>query len=222
MLATICPVRFLEAFRLFKDAAKLAFGDGATFVAAPEVRILKVNGAKAKRIGKVDFILSRVDDAGNVTPDFAALEVQAVYFSGRELRSTVRRYLQTGELDQTAMRRPDWRSSIQKRMMPQLALKVPRIRNLHRKFFVATDSVLFGNIPQVRQVPSFENSEVTWLVYPFTNSGQKFVMGEPEIKFTEWEAVLTALREGEPLSRDEIVSEVARKRRKFNLPTIRV
>ena len=44
--------------------------------------------------------------------------------------------------------------------------------------------------------------EVTWLVYPFSNNGQQFVMGEPEIRFTEWEAVLSALREGEPLSRD--------------------
>jgi hypothetical protein len=71
-------------------------------------------------------------------------------------------------------------------------------------------------------VSSFENSEVTWLVYPFTLTGERFVMGDPQVKFTEWEAVLTALREGQPLSRDEIVGEVARKRKKFNLPVLQV
>lgn len=222
-LATTCPVRFRQGYRIFHDVAALAFGKNASFVAAPEVRVLRVaTETQTKKIGKVDFVLAKVDEEDELTEDFAVLEVQAVYFSGREIRTGLRRFLQTGVLDRDDTRRPDWRSSIQKRLMPQLAIKVPRIRNLHRKFFVATDSLFFANVPPIATVPSFENSEVTWLVYPFERAHSGFVMGEPAVQFTEWDSVLTALREGEPLSRDEILSEVKKKRKKFSLPTMTI
>jgi hypothetical protein len=208
---------------MFHDVARLAFGPDTSFVAAPEIRVLRVTtGGKSKKIGKVDFVLVKVNEADELTDDFAVLEVQAVYFSGKEIRSALRRYLSTGVLGTADARRPDWRSSIQKRLMPQLALKVPRIRNLHRKFFVATDSLFFANIPTMPTVSSFENSEVTWLVYPFQKGTNGFTMAEPDVRFTEWDSVLMALREGEPLNRDEILGEVGKKRRKYKLPTLSI
>jgi hypothetical protein len=71
-------------------------------------------------------------------------------------------------------------------------------------------------------VSSFENSEVTWLVYPFEKGNAGFAMSKPEVRFTEWDSVLMALREGEPLNRDEILGEVVKKRRKYKLPTLNI
>lgn len=203
---------------MFVDVARLAFGRDARAVAAPEVRVLRVpNGGKAKKIGKVDFLIAKLAD--DDTPvDFAALEVQAVYFSGKQLRSAVKEFLRTGDLPESAYRRPDWRSSIQKRLMPQLSLKVPLFRRWGKKFFVATDSVFFDRIPHFRNVGSIANSEVTWLVYPFVSSGGgKFVMEEPEQKYSLWDDVEDALREGVAPEPGEVLAEIASKQRKSRL-----
>jgi hypothetical protein len=209
---------------MFLDVARMAFGRGTRIVAAPEVRVLRVDGASgpAKKIGKVDFLIAKLDDHDRPV-DFAALEVQAVYFSGEEIKSAVKEFLRTGQLPEDAYRRPDWRSSIQKRLMPQLSLKVPIFRRWGKKFFVATDSVFFGNIPSFRKVESFPNSEITWLVYPFAASGNgAYVMGDPEPRFSLWDDVATALREGVAPDPSEVLAEIATKQRRAGLTILTV
>jgi hypothetical protein len=128
--ASLCPVRFTEGDLIFRDAAALAFGHGSTFGIFPEVRILKIEGNSEdadRKIGKVDYLLGKIE-SGRVT-DFAAVEVQASYFSGVETRTPFRHYMTHRELDvANSDRRPDFRSSAQKRLMPQLQLKVPVFR----------------------------------------------------------------------------------------------
>ena len=141
-------MRFLEADRIFVDGARLAFGTGVEFAVFPEIRILRIEGKgeAAKKIGKVDFLLGRVSD-GKVV-DFAAMEVQAVYFSGTSIRPAMRHFLKEGVLDfANSDRRPDFRSSAQKRLAPQLMLKVPVFRRWAKKFFVVVDSKFFGSLP---------------------------------------------------------------------------
>ena len=80
----VCPVRFLEGGRIFRDAGRLAFGEAVKIGIFPEVRILTTvgkDGQPGKKIGKVDFLLGKIID-GKVV-DFAAVEVQAVYMSGK-------------------------------------------------------------------------------------------------------------------------------------------
>jgi len=136
--ASLCPVRFLEDGRIFRDAARIAFGDSASFAIFPEIRILQVPDIKKsgglKKIGKVDFVLGRIE--GSSVTDFCAVEVQAAYFSGTETRSALKHFMANqnfGTLD--TFRRPDFRSSAQKRLIPQLQLKVPVFRRWGKKFF---------------------------------------------------------------------------------------
>jgi hypothetical protein len=223
-LATLCPVRFQEQGRLFRDVGRIAFGPGVKVVAAPEVHVLRVQDAsknekKSKRIGKVDFLIARINEQ-NKAVDFAAMEVQAVYFSGGEIKTAFKRYLRTGKLDESSARRPDWRSSIQKRLMPQLSLKIPVFRRWGKKFFVATDSLFFAQVPKIRTINSFANSEVTWMVYPFEEYDGHFQMGEPKVVYTLWDDVLTALREGVAPDPAEILDEIERKREEKSLPVL--
>ena len=81
---SVCPVRFLEGHRIITDAGRIAFGEGKKIVALPEMRLLRVPGT-GKRIGKIDFLIALLDSRGQPT-DFAALEVQAVYISGKSVR----------------------------------------------------------------------------------------------------------------------------------------
>src|SRR5262249_9771065 len=152
-------------------------------VGALEVHILRVThrGREgSKRVGKVDFLVAKLDAADRAV-DFAALEVQSVYVSGAGMRTAFRNFLKTGTLDENSLRRPDWRSSIQKRLMPQLMLKVPVFRRWGKKFFVAVDTNFFENIPPFRHANSLENSEITWLIYPFSGSQAGFQIMEPRI-----------------------------------------
>jgi hypothetical protein len=222
-LVTLCPSRFLEGGQIFRDVGRLAFGPNTRIVAAPEVHVLRVpkKGATTggKRIGKVDFLIGRLD-ANDVPIDFAALEVQAVYFSGKQTRSLLDHFLSHGTFPKKSGRRPDWRSSAQKRLMPQVALKVPIFRRWGKKFFVATDNQFFSALPSMRMVDSFDNSEVTWLIYPFNRTSGEFEIGDPVQKFTTLDDVMTALREGVAPQPNEILEEIKRKKRERQLPVI--
>lgn len=214
--AALCPARFLEDDRIFTDAANQAFGAGVRFGVFPEVRILKLpdagkNGADRK-IGKVDFLLGKIEN-GQVV-DFCAVEVQAVYFSGTTIRPPLEYYLKHRELDiANSERRPDFRSSAQKRLVPQLQLKVPVFRRWGKKFFVVVDTQFFRALPLFSRTTA-GNSELTWLNYPIQKSSSgSYKLEGPEIIFSEWEDVINALREGVPPDPSEIIGELEKKLR---------
>ena len=193
---------------MFIDVGRLAFGPGRNIIVAPEFRLLRIPGKKDKKIGKVDFIIARLDPSGKPI-EFAALEVQSVYISGHSIRPAFDHFLATGDLDEDSKRRPDFRSSAQKRLMPQLSLKVPIFRRWGKKFFVAVDASFFDALPPLKTV-SADNAEITWLVYPFAHGNHGgFSMGNPVIYHTLWDDVLTSLREGEAPERSELLEEIS-------------
>jgi hypothetical protein len=210
----VCPTRFLERGVMFRDAAQIAFGEGVTCVAVPEVRVLEVQrGGRTNKIGKVDFLLVRIENDQAV--DFAALEVQAVYISGHSIRPAFDQYLKTNILDESATRRPDFRSSAQNRLMPQLGLKVPIFRRWGKRFFVAVDSTFFGELPKM-QGQSAGNSEVTWLVYDFERQREGgYMMQPPIITHTTWDDVQQALREGRAPEKHELLEQLTVDARKY-------
>jgi hypothetical protein len=208
--ASLCPVRFLEDGRIFLDAARIAFGETASFAIFPEIRILQVPDSKKpgslKKIGKVDFVLGRVE-AGTVT-DFCAVEVQAAYFSGTETRTALKYFMENRDFGSLGtFRRPDFRSSAQKRLIPQLQLKVPVFRRWGKKFFVVVDTQFFRSLPDFRTTTQ-ANSEVTWLVYPLAREGDSYKMQNVQSTYTEWADVETSLREGRAPDPSEIIAEL--------------
>lgn len=221
--ASLCPVRFLEGDRIFNDAALLAFDKGSSYAIFPEIRILKIeteDGTPDRKIGKVDFVLGKID-AGRIT-DFAALEVQAVYFSGGEIRTPLKHFLKHESLDlDNSDRRPDFRSSAQKRLVPQLQLKVPVFRRWGKKFFVVVDSQFFKELPSFpHTTPS--NSEVTWLCYPIRKLKNNYSMQDVDIVYSSWDEIQNSLREGTPPEPSEIVAELQTKldSKKGNSPRV--
>jgi hypothetical protein len=203
----VCPTRFIERGIMFRDAARIAFGNGATCVAVPEVRVLDVvRAGKRKKIGKVDFLIAQIEDGEAV--DFAALEVQAVYISGKSIKPFFKKYIKTGTLTDDGKRRPDFRSSAQKRLMPQLALKVPIFRRWGKRFFVATDDMFFAELPAMRpQSPG--NGEVTWLTYAFERQAAGgYQMKTSAIVHTLWDDVEIALREGTAPEKSDILAQL--------------
>ena len=211
--ASLCPVRFVERDIIFMDAARLAFGQHVQFGIFPEVRMLKIQtgiaGEPERKIGKVDYLLGKIE--GDTVVDFAAIEVQAVYFSGAEIRSPLRYYMAQQELDlANSDRRADFRSSAQKRLVPQLQLKVPVFRRWGKRVFVVVDTQFFAELPQFAPT-SPANSEVIWLSYPITRSGPDYTLGDVRIIYSEWDEIRNALREGVPPEPEEIIAELQAK-----------
>lgn len=211
--ASLCPVRFLERDRIFKDAATIAFGVGAEFGVFPEIRILEIAAKsadqRAQKIGKVDFLIGKIED-GQIT-DFAAVEIQAAYFSGTSLKPAFRQYITTRSIAGIdTNRRPDFRSCAQKRLIPQLQLKIPVFRRWGKKFFVVVDSEFFGSLPAFPETTA-SNSELTWLAYPIAKNGLQFELTTPRIVYSDWDDVQNSLREGKAPDTSEIVSELQAK-----------
>lgn len=139
-IITTCPQRFLEASTVFRWV-------GETLLQTTEPIVLNQIGfldrlrpeptpADDEReeednrdfIGRIDNVL--VHPSRNPI-DWCALEIQAVYSSGKSMRNEFNMLAAT-ELDTLVYpakhRRPDWHSSGPKRLLPQLQTKVPTIR----------------------------------------------------------------------------------------------
>lgn len=206
----MCPSRFREGGRIFADAGRVAFGAGKRIRAFPEFRLLELP-VKGRKIGKIDYIIASLNE-DNEPIDFAALEVQAVYISGGSTRPPFDKYLESGKLSDNGRRRPDFRSSGPKRLIPQLSLKVPVFRRWGKRFFVAVDASFFAEMPKMPVVAE-DNAEITWLVYPFLQGKQGFTMQNPTLYHTLWDDVLTSLREGKPPTREQLLSDLGTAKR---------
>ena len=123
----VCPRRFEEGQVLVRWLAEIVgFAPGEAMLAreVPFMRATRTNRAA----GKIDLVVAR-DRNGELT--WYGLEIQAVYFSGQGMTSEFEGLRDDGQEQPpfpNAVRRPDWRSSSAKRLMPQLQIKVPTLR----------------------------------------------------------------------------------------------
>jgi hypothetical protein len=223
---SICPSRFLEGGKIFQDAGRLVFGPGTRAIAISEVSVLK---NEKTRVGKVDFMVFRIDAEETLTDQFFAMEVQAVYISGKSVRPALAHFKRTGQLPEPPSSRPDYRSSAQKRLIPQLSVKMPIFRRWGIKYFVVIDAGFFAKLPQFQQQQTLENSEITWLVYPMPRrgGGLGFTLGEPAIVHTTEQAVEAALAEGRAPTRAEIMAACVQRverspKRHVHLPVVTI
>ena len=134
----------------------------------PFMRAARTN----KAAGKIDLVVAR-DRNGELT--WYGLEIQAVYFSGQGMPSefeALRGDARERPPFPNAVRRPDWRSSSAKRLMPQLQIKVPTLRRWGSKIAVAVDRPFFDAIGGPSPSPSqnLTDGDIIWLVPELKNS----------------------------------------------------
>lgn len=199
-----CPRRFEEARLLVHWLAEIAGFDGAETMVAREVPFMQ-STETAKPAGKIDLVVAR--DMGGAL-QWYGLEIQAVYFSGLGMRSQFEA-LRDDRRPQPpfpdAQRRPDWRSSSAKRLMPQLQVKVPTVRRWGSKTAVAVDRPFFDAIGGPS--PSFSrdlgDGDIVWLVPEIARTEDGFALARGH-----WE-VLTLEASGEKLLAAETVKREA-------------
>ena len=160
----VCPTRFEQGGLLVHWLADIVGFDPGHVHVAPEVPFMADTNT-GRPAGRIDLVVAETD--GGLS--WFGLEVQAVYFSGSGMGAEFER-LRTATGSRPyypdAVRRPDWRSSSAKRLMPQLMVKGPTLRRWGSKIAVAVDAPFFAAIGGPSSEPSqdINDGDVVWMV----------------------------------------------------------
>ncbi len=175
----VCPIRFEQNGLLVRWLADIVGFRSGTARLAREVPFMR-SATTGKHAGRIDLVVASDGEAQR----WFGLEIQAVYFSGKGMDAEFRQ-LQDDEGHRppfpSHVRRPDWRSSGAKRLMPQLQVKGPTLRRWHSKIAVAVDRPFFDSIGGPSEEPSHDpdSGDVLWLVPELR--GGRLVRGHWEV-----------------------------------------
>lgn len=167
--AIVCPNRFEEGQLVVSWLAEIVGFSPHEAMVAREVAFMR-GTSTGKPAGKIDLVVAKTSN-GDVI--WYGLEIQAVYFSGPSRDTEFLELRGDGHAIPpfpSSIRRPDWRSSSAKRLMPQLEVKVPTLRRWGSKIAVAVDRPFFDSVGGPSPVPSrdLNDGDVIWLVPELT------------------------------------------------------
>ena len=160
-----CPARFEQdhlPIRWLADIVGFPPDDAMLAREVPFMQSVTTN----KPAGKIDLVVARTE--GNRL-EWYGLEIQAVYFSGSGMSTQfdiLSRDSNPLPPYPDRVRRPDWRSSSAKRLMPQLQVKAPTVRRWNSKIAVAVDKPFFDSIGGPSESPSqdINDGDIIWIV----------------------------------------------------------
>jgi restriction endonuclease NotI len=161
---TTCPNRFLEANLVAQWVGETLLGTSNPIVISqlPFLmgEIQAEEEADQDAVGKIDEVLVNLQGG---TLHWCALEFQAVYFSGKSMENDfkdMRIWTGPGVPFPTVQRRPDFRSSGPKRLMPQLQTKVPTISRWGKKMAVVIDKAFWESLGTMRELKMISRQEI--------------------------------------------------------------
>ncbi len=223
-ITATCPAQFLEGGLLVAEIGKLLLGTSNPLI-AKEIPFLK---RPPKSKVEYESIADEADDSTNkddnetkglekdvgkidmvcVHPDleelsWCAVEMQAVYFSGAKFgkdREVIRKHAGNSFPLPGGSRRPDYRSSGPKRLMPQLQIKVPTLRRWGKKMVVVVDKPFFDALGEMQSVDHVSNADIVWIIVQFTDDLESSVakMSISQIRYTTLEHAVEGLTAGVP------------------------
>lgn len=207
----VCPRRFQQDNVLYREVAIKAFGTTDGCAAIGEVNFLEsVKEADSSAPGKIDNIIVRLGEDDEIL-DWCALEVQAVYFSGMSMRQEINQVLQNRTVPTPASRRPDFRSSGPKRLLPQLEIKVPTLRRWGKKMFVAIDDAFFSWLPEMESANDLSNADICWMGFGLERSSSPYRLILKKVVATTLEESRISLVAGSAPPIKEFESAIASK-----------
>jgi len=220
-LVTTCPNRFAQGNEVYKWVAQVIM-ETPTPILLGEINFLRgvVHGEAEEEgsredVGRIDNVL--------VHPEldplrWCALEMQAVYFSGGAMRAD---FARASNHDgpwppfPSARRRPDYRSSGPKRLMPQLQIKVPTLRRWGKKMAVVVDQAFFAALAPMTAVSDISNADIVWFVVQYETEGDHAVLSRGMTCATTLEHAVEGLTAGQPVSLRVFEEQLLRKARRL-------
>lgn len=218
-LRTTCPYRFHEALDVFRWVGEAILGDGNPKLVG-EVGFLEAgpttDSGGGDDVGRIDMVLVGTRTAGNNCLDWCAVEIQAVYFSGNAMRGEFKAYADESVnwvIFPAGKRRPDYRSSAPKRLMPQLQIEVPTLRRWGKKMAVVVDRAFFDSMGDVGSVSDISNADIVWFIVTFEEvPGSKYSrIVRQDIRYSTLERSVEGLTGGKPLAQPVFEGRIAAK-----------
>lgn len=199
---TTCPSRFWQDANVFRWIGQAMIGT-STPIMIKEVDFLETisdtEEEEGDAVGRIDAVLMNPDKP----EQWCTLEFQAVYFSGKGMPTHLAQFADSkliGLPFPDKSRRPDYRSSGPKRLMPQLQIKVPTLRRWGRKMAVVVDQSFFRSLGSFVKVPHLSNADIVWFVINYDPATGSMTL--IETVFTTLESSVEALTAGVPRSRE--------------------
>lgn len=160
-----CPARFEQGYMTVQWLADIVGFSPDEAMLAREIPFMQSTTTN-KPAGKIDLVVARTE--GNRI-EWYGLEIQAVYFSWPGMSTQFDVLARDDDVippHPDRLRRPDWRSSSAKRLMPQLQVKVPTVRRWNSKIAVAVDRPFFDSIGGPSKSPSqdINDGDIIWMV----------------------------------------------------------
>jgi Restriction endonuclease NotI len=195
-LVTVCPLRFNQESIVFDWVGQVILATSRPHVLG-EVRFLRrikvepEQDESEQEQGKA--VRKEREDVGNIdnvlvhptlSPiHWCVLEIQSVYFSGEKmpaLFSHIAHWEESAIPFPDRTRRPDFRSSGPKRLMPQLQIKVPTLRRWGKKMAVVVDEQFFNKLGEMDEIPhpsDISNCDIIWFVMGFDENQDQNAAG---------------------------------------------
>jgi len=216
-LVTTCPLRFLENDTVFHWVGETILQTNHPIVLSevgfldrlsPSLSTESDDEDSRDYIGRIDNV---VVHPSRDPIDWCALELQAVYFSGKAMSQEFK-MLSEGERAAlpfpAAHRRPDWRSSGPKRLLPQLQTKVPTIRTWGKKLAVVVDEAFFTSLVGLEREKHLSNAEIAWFVVGYDQVPRGWKLIRRDVVFTKLDSSVKALTGGVPLSKERFEEQL--------------
>ncbi|MFW5870539.1 MAG: NotI family restriction endonuclease, partial [Candidatus Sumerlaeota bacterium] len=127
----------------------------------------------------------------------------AVYFSGASMSkdfAVMRDWSGPGLPFPQGLRRPDFRSSGPKRLMPQLQIKVPTISRWGKKMAVVVDLPFWKSLGPIQEVEHASNCDIAWFVMKYTHDSDRYCMKPHKVHLTTLDRAVEGLTGGYPTS----------------------
>ena len=182
---------------------------------AREVRfLLAANGGEESEpdaVGRIDMVL--VNPSADLLR-WCALEIQAVYFSGGKMGddlAEMRVWTANTIPFPIRHRRPDFRSSGPKRLMPQLQIKVPTLRRWGKKMAVVVDRAFWQSLGRMDDVGDVSNCDIAWFIVDWKQRGDRLELRRCHVQYTTLEHAVVGLTGGRPVTQTEFESAVREK-----------
>jgi hypothetical protein len=207
-LRATCPYRFHDKKMAFNWVGDVVLNDPTPHLVG-EVGFLEAAATTdadgGDDVGRIDMILVKSGAPVGHPMEWAALEIQAVYFSGQAMRGEFEAFADPSVdwvIFPAAKRRPDYRSSGPKRLMPQLQIKVPTLRRWGKKMAVVVDQAFFDSIGEMDKVDHISNADIAWFVVKFAEvgDGSQMSMVQDKVRYTTLERSVEGLTGGKPVT----------------------
>jgi Restriction endonuclease NotI len=207
-----CPNRFLEAGLVTEWVGETLPETNKPAVISQLPFLMGERGTAAGQedaVGKIDEVLVNCQ-GGRLR--WCALEFQAVYFSGRSMENdfrVMREWTGPGVPFPEVQRRPDFRSSGPKRLMPQLQVKVPTISRWGKKMSVVVDRAFWDSLGDMGEVGEVSNCDIVWFVVSFGPSERgRFQIKRHQTHCTTLVSAVEGLTGGAPMSLERFEKQI--------------